>query len=361
LRPRKGLANSVRNRVSSGANLKRKRDTGMLKTMREGSAFFIKGVMVLVVVTFVGTIFVVWGVKSTPGELGRRGVIAVVGDREIMATDYQDALRRQVEMYKQLFGDKLDEKMLEAMNLKQQVLERLIRRALVLQYAERMGLDVGPDELVAEIQRIPAFAGKDGFNRQRYLDVLRANRLSPERFEAEMRRDLTERKVEGLVRDSVKVSTDEARGVFMRVRRQLTVEVAQFPASDEGKKGAETVTLAVGKGKSLSAAGQEAGVSVKTYGPFPVTTPPREIPDPDAFRQAVNFLKPGEMSPLVTGEKALYLLRLVSEKNPSAEEFEKDKAAFEMQLLMTKREAVLGDWVRQLRQTAKVTVEADNI
>ena len=32
-----------------------------------------------------------------------------------------------------------------------------------------------------------------------------------------------------------------------------------------------------------------------------------------------------------------------------------------MQLLMTKREAVLGDWVRQLRQTAKVTVEADNI
>ena len=138
MRPRKGLANFVRNRVSSAANLKRKRDTGMLKTMREGSAFFIKGVMVFVVVTFVGTIFVVWGVKSTPGELGRRGVIAVVGDREIMATDYQDALRRQVEMYKQLFGDKLDEKMLESMNLKQQVLERLIRRALVLQYAERI-------------------------------------------------------------------------------------------------------------------------------------------------------------------------------------------------------------------------------
>jgi hypothetical protein len=76
--PRKDLANFVRNRVSSAANLQRKRDTGMLKTMREGSAFFIKGVMVVVVLTFVGTIFVVWGVKSTPGELGRRGVIAVV-------------------------------------------------------------------------------------------------------------------------------------------------------------------------------------------------------------------------------------------------------------------------------------------
>jgi len=333
----------------------------MLKTMRQGSAFFIKGVMAFVVITFVGTIFVVWGVKSTPGELGRRGVIAVVGNTEIMADEYQGALRRQVEMYKQVFGDKLDEKMLESLNLKQQVLERLIRRALVLQYAERMRLEVGADELVTEIQRIPAFAGKDGFNRQRYLDVLRANRLSPERFEAEMRRDLTERKIEGLIRDSVKVSEAEARDVFLRVRRQLTAEVAQLPPGEEGKKAAETITLATGKGKTLAAAGQEAGVQVKTYGPFPVTTPPKEIPDPEAFRQAVNFLKPGETSSLVPGEKASYIVRLVSEKTPPVEEFDKDKAAFQMQLLMTKREAVLGDWVRQLRQTAKVTVEADSL
>ena len=333
----------------------------MLKTMREGSAFFIKGVMLFVVVTFVGTIFVVWGVKSTPGELGRRGVIAVVGSSEIMAEDYQQAMRRQVEMYKQVFGDKLDDKLLESLNLKQQVLDRLIRRALVLQYAQRTSLEASVDEMVAEIQRIPAFAGKDGFNRQRYLDVLRANRLSPERFEAEMRRDLTERKVEGLIRDSVKVSEAEAREVFLRVRRQLTVEVAQLPAGDEGKKAAETITLAMGKGKTLVAAGQEAGVSVKQYGPFPVTTPPKEIPDPEAFRQAVNFLKPGETSPLVPGEKASYLLRLVSEQSPPVEDFEKDKAAFQMQLLMTKREAVLGDWIRQLRQTAKVTVEVDNL
>jgi peptidyl-prolyl cis-trans isomerase D len=178
--------------------------------MREGSAFFIKASCCSL--TFVGTIFVVW--ESNPRqELGRRGVIAVVGNSEIMADDYQQAMRRQVEMYKQVFGDKLDDKLLESLNLKQQVLDRLIRRALVLQYAERMSLEASPDEMIAEIQRIPAFAGKDGFNRQRYLDVLRANRLSPERFETELRRDLTERKIEGLVRDSVKVSEAEAREV----------------------------------------------------------------------------------------------------------------------------------------------------
>ncbi|MCK7535624.1 MAG: hypothetical protein MZV63_33865 [Marinilabiliales bacterium] len=117
-----------------------------------------------------------------------------------------------------------------------------------------------------------------------------------------------------------------------------------------------------GKARRSRAAGQEAGGVRQDVRPLPGNDAAAgRSPTQTPFRQAVNFLKPGEMSPLVTGEKALYLLRLVSEKNPSAEEFEKDKAAFEMQLLMTKREAVLGDWVRQLRQTAKVTVEADNI
>ena len=64
----------------------------MLKRMREGSAYFVKGVMLLVVVAFIGTIFVVWGVKSTPGDLGRRGVVATVSGVDIPIDDYIEAL-----------------------------------------------------------------------------------------------------------------------------------------------------------------------------------------------------------------------------------------------------------------------------
>ena len=69
----------------------------MLKRMREGSAYFIKGVMLLVVLAFVGTIFVVWGVQSTPGNLGRRCVVASVSGTEISVDDYQQVLRQQIE------------------------------------------------------------------------------------------------------------------------------------------------------------------------------------------------------------------------------------------------------------------------
>jgi peptidyl-prolyl cis-trans isomerase D len=333
----------------------------MLKRMREGSAFFIKGVMVLVVVAFVGTIFVVWGVKSTPGDLARRGVVATVAGTEISVDDYQQALRQQIEVYKQVFGDRFDQKLLESMNLRRQVVEQLVRRILVLQYAERMGIGVSAEELAEEIRRIPTFAGKDGFNRQRYLDILRANRLTPERFEADLRRSLTERRMEALIRGAIRVSEAEAREMFRQIHRQLTVEVVQLPAGDEGKKLADKITVAIGQGKSLVAATQEAGVTTRQFGPFPLDALPKEIPDPDAFRQGVGLLKPGETSPLVTGQKASYLIRLVSQQDPPEAEYEKGEKAFRAQLLLQKRAVVFADWLRQLRQAAKVTVDQDSL
>jgi len=138
----------------------------MLKRMREGSAFFIKGVMVLVVVAFVGTIFVVWGVKSTPGDLARRDVVATVAGTEISVDDYQQALRQQIEVYKQVLGDRFDQKLVESMNLRRQVVEQLVRRILVLQYAERMGIGVSAEELAEEIRRISTRARGDPASRR---------------------------------------------------------------------------------------------------------------------------------------------------------------------------------------------------
>ena len=333
----------------------------MLKRMREGSAYFVKGVMLLVVVAFIGTIFVVWGVKSTPGDLGRRGVVATVSGVEIPVDDYQQALRQQLEVYKQLFGDKIDQKVLESLDLKRQVVEQLIRRVLVQQYAERVGIGVSAEELADEIRRMPAFAANDGFSRQRYLDILRANRLTPERFEADLRRGMVERKVEALIRGAAKLSESEAKEAYREIHRQVTAEVVQLPTGEEGKKLADKITVDVGQGKSLAEASRGANFSAKMYGPFPLDTLPKDILDPEAFRQGISLLKPGETSPLVTGEKASYLIRLVSQQDPSDAEYEnsKDKDAFRGQLLLQKRAAVFADWLLEQRRRANVTVDQD--
>jgi len=335
----------------------------MLKRMREGSAYFIKGVMLLVVMAFIGTIFVVWGVKSTPGELGRRGVVATVSGADISLDDYQQALRQQMEMYKQLFGDKIDPKVLESLDVKRQVVEQLIRRVLILQYADRVGINVSAEELADEIRRMPVFAGRDGFSRQRYLDVLRANRLTPERFEADLRRGMIERRVEVLIRGAVKLSEAEAKDMYRQINRQVTVEMVQLPVGEDGKKLADKITVGIGQGKSLAEASRDANVAAKMYGPFPLDALPKDIPDPEAFRQGVRLLKPGETSPLVTGQKASYLIRLVSQQDPpdAAYDNNKDKQAFFAQLLLQKRAAVFADWLLELRRMAKVTVDQDSL
>jgi hypothetical protein len=185
--------------------------------------------------------------------------------------------------------------------------------------------------------------------------------LTPERFEAEIRRSLTERKMEALIRGAVKLSEAEAREAFRQLRRQLTVEVVQLPAGEEGKKLADKITLAMGQGKPLAEAGREANAPTRSFGPFPLDALPKEIPDAEAFRQAVSLLGPGEVSPLVSGQKASYLIRLVRQQDPTDAEYEKESEAFRSRLLTQKRSTVLADWLRQLRRTAKITVDQESL
>jgi len=121
------------------------------------------------------------------------------------------------------------------------------------------------------------------------------------------------------------------------------------------------ITLALGQGRSFAEAGRGAGAPAKPFGPFPLDAPPKEIPDPEAFRQAVSLLRPGEVSPLVTGQKASYLIHLLRQQDPAEAAFEKEKEAFRARLLVQKRATVFSDWLHQLRQTAKVTVDQDNL
>ena len=83
--------------------------------------------------------------------------------------------------------------------------------------------------------------------------------------------------------------------------------------------------------------------------------------EPSGHEQAVSLLRPGEASPLVTGQKASYLISLLRQQDPSDADFEKQKETFRARLLLQKRATVFGDWLRQLRQAAKVTVDPDSL
>lgn len=330
----------------------------MLRRMR--AALFIKIVMGILVVAFIGTIFLVWGKGSVPGTGGTAGVVATVGGEEITYDEYLRAYRRQLQIYQQLLGDNFDEKALAALNLKERVLDRLIDQRLTIRQARAMSLAVSAEELATEIRTLPAFSAAGGFTKERYLRLLASLRMTPERFEEEFRQEVLGRKVEEMVKEAVKVSEREVEQALRAARQRLTVELVQLPA-EKAKEKADQVALALGQGKSLAAAAGEAGLAVRVAGPFPAEAPPRDLPDPNAVLRAALSLRKGETSPLVQGPAGGFIVRLVDRQEVEPEELLRDREAFGRRYLLQKREEVFADWLSQVRRGEKIWIDREGL
>ncbi len=115
-------------------------------------------------------------------RIGGQFVVATVGPDRILYDEFSREYARQMNAYRQMLGDKFDEKMLEALRLKEQVLDRLVTHVVLLQRAKALGVIVTPEEVIAEIKRMPVFAQR-GFSKADYLFLLRRNGMTPEEFE----------------------------------------------------------------------------------------------------------------------------------------------------------------------------------
>jgi len=194
----------------------------MLYLMRKhATSWFIKLVLSAIVI-----VFVFWGVGSfREGKVNR---VAEVNGNVITIDQYYDAYNNLIEGYKRQFGDNFDESMLDALNIKQQVVNSLIERELIVQEAQRLNIRVTDEELAKSIQSISYFQ-KDGiFDNRYYVNVLRRNRMSPEQFESSQRQSLLLGKLRELVMGSVKVSDEEAREWFDFNNEKVNLDYVAF-------------------------------------------------------------------------------------------------------------------------------------
>jgi len=197
----------------------------MLYLMRKhATSWFIKFILSAIVI-----VFVFWGVGSFREEKINR--VAEVNGNVITIDQYYDAYNNLIEGYKRQFGDNFNESMLDALNIKQQVVNTLIERELIIQEARRLNVRVTNDELAKSIQSISYFQ-KDGiFDNRYYINVLRRNRMSPEQFEVSQRQSLLLGKLRELVMGSVKVSDDEAREWFNYNNEMVNLDYAAFESN----------------------------------------------------------------------------------------------------------------------------------
>jgi len=208
----------------------------MLSLMRKhASSWIIKFLLAAIIV-----VFIPWGVQRYTSQRSSR--VADVNGTVITLGDYRNSYTNLVEQVRQSFGNNLNDELIQALQLRKRALDQLIDRALMLQAAEKLKMQVSDDELAQTIRNIRAFQTAGVFDNQRYLNALSRTKLSPETFEEQQRDAIIIDKLQNFITGNIKVSELEARQWYKWNNTEVDLnyvllEPGQFkniePAEDE--------------------------------------------------------------------------------------------------------------------------------
>jgi peptidyl-prolyl cis-trans isomerase D len=151
----------------------------------------------------------------------------VITQREF-ALHYQKALERYREMLKGSLTPELE----KSLNIRGTLLEELIQKRLVLQEARHLGLAANDEDLMAAIAQVPEFQVNGRFNKERYLQLLRANRISPGQFEDEQREQLTIQRLYSMLLDAVHVTEAEVRDRYRFEQGKINLYFIRLPITN---------------------------------------------------------------------------------------------------------------------------------
>jgi peptidyl-prolyl cis-trans isomerase D len=179
----------------------------------------LKFILVIIIVAFIVTSVVYFGTGAITG--GKHNVIATVNGEEIPVERFRRGQANLIRAYEGSSKQRLTPEDAERLGINQQVINDLVRDAVIVQGAEREGVQVTDEELRARIQEIREFQVDGRFSHDQYLRLLRLARFEPADFESEMRRQIVREKMESLVTTGAKVSDAELREAYAALNERV--------------------------------------------------------------------------------------------------------------------------------------------
>jgi peptidyl-prolyl cis-trans isomerase D len=142
----------------------------------------------MIIATFV---FMIPGLGDGGGAVNSA---AEVGSKSISLREYTDQLRSTRDQYSKMFNGTIPP--FFEQGLKRQVLEGLVKKEVLNQYAEKKSLIISDLEVGEFIKKeIPAFQEDGVFSYNRYSTYLTNTRNTPQKFESAIAKDLASRRL----------------------------------------------------------------------------------------------------------------------------------------------------------------------
>ena len=158
----------------------------MLETIRTAAKTWVaKVILALITVPFA-----LWGVESYIRSAPGQDAIATVGDEKISSQEFNDAVRNQLDQFRQQFGGSIDAAIMDSPEMRKSVLDQLIDQRLLTSAMQAGGLAVSDAALRDRISNEPSFQEGGKFSAARYDVFLKSQGYTPARFEGLLRKDM---------------------------------------------------------------------------------------------------------------------------------------------------------------------------
>ncbi|MCD6292891.1 MAG: SurA N-terminal domain-containing protein [Deltaproteobacteria bacterium] len=175
-------------------------------------------------------VFSFWGVGSMKAK--QMTVAATVNgeniERKTLDKSFRDLWRRYQEQAKGKFNP--DEARIR--QIKQEALNGLIDRRLLLSEAALLGLSTYEEELRQRIASLGAFQRDGRFDPEVYRRSLSYNRLTPAQFEADYQDEILIEKVRTVISDGAKILPDEVDILLRQQREEISVDLLKLAPAD---------------------------------------------------------------------------------------------------------------------------------
>ncbi len=173
---------------------------------------------------------------SRKGNTQRGDIAATVNGDEISYADFQTAYSQLYNLYQSIYKGSFNSTLEKQLNLPKQAMQQLVEEQLLVQQADKLGLEVSKQELIDSISKYDAFQLNGQFNRDRYLQVLKYQRMTPEQFEAAQRRQLLTQKVREKLQQGAEVSDADLEAAFHKENDKIDLNFVWLtPALVESK------------------------------------------------------------------------------------------------------------------------------
>lgn len=157
--------------------------------------------------------------------------VAKVGSLEITQAEWDNAHRNQVDRARaQMPG--LDAKFFDSPEMRQQVLEGLVRERVLLYAAQTQNLMPSHTRLEHVFMSDPQYASLRNMDAAKRKELLALQGLSPERFESMLRQDIATRQVTGPITSSAVAPASAASAALDAMFQQREVQLARFEPKD---------------------------------------------------------------------------------------------------------------------------------